>query len=150
MRKLALLIILFALIIFTFSIPFTGIPQYDSDVSIQHFFYEFFKLYNIQQSESLLLRKVGHVLFFGLLAFVIYLNLPHVELTKRGLLAWGVATILGFCDEVHQFFIVDRSGRFLDVMLDSFGAVLMLYVVLLVESMKALAGWVKGKVTSAR
>ncbi|WP_332698832.1 VanZ family protein [Halalkalibacter lacteus] len=72
-------------------------------------------------------RKCVHVTAFGLLALWFWLALRGKQ--HRYALAWGLATLYGAIDEWHQSFIPDRSGAVTDVLINSFGACLMLAIV---------------------
>ncbi len=87
---------------------------------------EFYTSYNYEFSLEFILRKIAHLSFFGLLALVFYWNLK--EQRYRYLKAWFCLVIFAFVDEVHQAFIIGRDGRIVDVIIDSFGAALLLYL----------------------
>ncbi|MET1030870.1 VanZ family protein [Domibacillus tundrae] len=73
------------------------------------------------------MRKLTHVRFFGLLAFLIYLNLP--ERRSPYLLSGGFTALFAFTDEIHQAFIAERNGRLMDIMLDVISGVIVLFLI---------------------
>ncbi|HBP63119.1 MAG TPA: VanZ family protein [Desulfosporosinus sp.] len=79
-------------------------------------------------SANLILRKCTHVTLFGILAVLLYkatgLNIQ---------LAWIMATLYGASDEIHQLFVPGRGSAMQDVAFDSFGAFLLLGVVVLIK-----------------
>lgn len=95
------------------------------------------------------LRKTGHFMGYGILAAMVFFALRNTNrdrlsalLRRRWgtflhdlwrmewvLLGVGVAIITASLDEIHQSFIPSRSGRWQDVMLDTFGAVVSQIVV---------------------
>ncbi|HWO98873.1 MAG TPA: VanZ family protein [Bacillus sp. (in: firmicutes)] len=95
-------------------------PQFEENVTIaflvdtESVFY--FPWMNVIQKEFIL-HKLGHVVFFSLLTIFMLLNMRETRL--RYVNAWLWTTLFAFTDEVHQFFVVGRSGRFVDVLLDS-------------------------------
>jgi VanZ family protein len=66
-------------------------------------------------------------LFFSLLTTVIYLNLK--EKRKRLFLSWVYATLFALTDEIHQSFIIGRSGRAMDIGLDSLASLLTILLI---------------------
>ncbi|MBN8250844.1 VanZ family protein, partial [Priestia flexa] len=87
---------------------------------------EFFTQYTYAFDAEFVLRKIAHLSFFGLLALLIYWNLPKMK--GRFVLAWLLLAGFAFMDEVHQAFIVGRDGRIIDVIIDSVGGALFLYL----------------------
>lgn len=69
------------------------------------------------------LHKLGHLLFYGFLAvFLFWRSSSYKKLLIKLILIIGFA----FADEVHQYFIVGRSGRLMDVLFDIFSVSLFL------------------------
>ncbi|MFS3928316.1 VanZ family protein [Priestia flexa] len=87
---------------------------------------EFFTAYSYGFNTEFILRKIAHITFFGILALLFYWNLR--ESKTRYIKAWILLTLFAFTDEVHQAFIVGRDGRIVDVLVDSFGGALFLYL----------------------
>jgi len=95
------------------------------------------------------LRKTGHFMGYGILAVLVFFALRNTNrdrlsalLRRRwgtcfhdlwrmewALLGVGVAIITASLDEIHQSFIPSRTGRWQDVALDTFGAVVLQIVV---------------------
>ena len=71
---------------------------------------------------NIIMRKTGHTVAFGLLAFLFWMALRGRRLAF--FYAWGLATFYGAIDEWHQSFIPTRDGRVSDVFINSFGALL--------------------------
>ncbi|MBE7041299.1 MAG: hypothetical protein E7400_04960 [Ruminococcaceae bacterium] len=76
-------------------------------------------------------RKTAHVglyLVLGALTFLLYKT--YCANTKRGcLIALGASVLYGASDELHQLFVSGRSGQITDVLLDGFGAVIGIFLV---------------------
>jgi VanZ family protein len=106
---------------------------------------------SVEQLDDVL-RKSGHFLGYGILAVLVFLALRNTNRDRvRALLQrpWGtqlrdfwrrewaligmlMTIITASFDEIHQTFIPSRSGRWQDVVLDTFGAaILMLMTYLL-------------------
>ena len=73
---------------------------------------------------SLLIRKCAHMSEYALLTFT-FIYAYKKNNSKYYLLAAFISTVLYACsDEFHQLFVESRSGNFLDVCIDSFGALI--------------------------
>ncbi|MCJ7842244.1 VanZ family protein [Lederbergia sp. NSJ-179] len=76
----------------------------------------------VAASLNVLFRKLVHLTAFGFLAILFYNSFEK----NRFLIAWGLTTFYAATDEFHQVFIPERTGSWLDVGLDSLGALLAL------------------------
>lgn len=81
---------------------------------------------------NFLLRKAAHLSAFGLLAIFLY----HCFRKYRFSLAWLLTTAYAATDEWHQLHVPGRDGKFSDVVLDSIGALLALYILIMVKKAK--------------
>ena len=72
------------------------------------------------------LRKCMHMTVYLILALLVVnaLNVSNVKLKRAYLLAFIICFIYACTDELHQTFIADRSGEFKDVLIDSFGSLI--------------------------
>lgn len=73
------------------------------------------------------IRKLAHMTEYAVLAMLLALHLGSYafgskNLRLRLLLAWLIAAAYAATDEVHQLFVDGRSGSFVDVCIDSAGA----------------------------
>ncbi|KHF38729.1 VanZ family protein [Halalkalibacter okhensis] len=82
-------------------------------------------------------RKGVHLAAFGILGLFFWLALRGVR--YRYVSAWGLATFYGAIDEWHQSFIPERSGVVSDVVIDSVGAFIVLFIVYLVERRRRIS-----------
>lgn len=95
-------------------------PHYEENVTLaflldtESVFY--FPWMNIVQTDFIL-HKIGHVVFFSLLTTFMFMNMKETKM--RYVNAWIWTTFFAITDEIHQFFVVGRSGRFVDVLFDS-------------------------------
>jgi VanZ family protein len=86
---------------------------------------------------DLLVKKGGHFLGYGLLAWLFYRALSQYftpSMTLR-LVSAALAIVYGLTDEVHQTFVPDREGRLRDVAVDGVGAL----------AVMLLTGWLEGR-----
>ncbi|MCR8629798.1 VanZ family protein [Paenibacillus radicis (ex Xue et al. 2023)] len=73
-----------------------------------------------------IIRKMAHVSLFGLLALFLFLA---NQKRKRALaIAWVLTTLYGATDEFHQIFTPGRTPAITDVGIDSFGAIVVLFL----------------------
>ncbi len=107
----------------------------------------------VQQLDEVL-RKSGHFLGYGILSVLVFLALRNTNRDRlRPLLQrpWGIylsdlwraewvligmltTIVTASFDEIHQTFIPSRTGRWQDVMLDTFGAAVLQLVVYLLST----------------
>jgi VanZ family protein len=138
MRHLFIVTIVISLSIITINtlIQMGNVPSFEAvytgETSVLFFLdanSSFYDLYSFREgSLSFLLRKLGHFVTYGFLAFVIFLTTPIDKLLLRGLLAISSASVIGLIDEIHQHFLMSRSGRLLDVYINSAGAIIFVLV----------------------
>ena len=69
-------------------------------------------------------KKSAHMLFFGVLALLIYRALIKSGIPKKKAVVWAilVSTFYGVTDEYHQSFSQVREARVRDVGFDGFGS----------------------------
>lgn len=77
------------------------------------------------------LRKLAHILVYSMLSLFILLNLQRFRM--RYTIAWLFTVSIAFVDEANQFMMEGRSGRLLDVTLDSTAAFILLSFVWLLS-----------------
>ncbi|MGG0750490.1 VanZ family protein [Priestia megaterium] len=87
---------------------------------------EFYTSYSYGFNLEFILRKIAHLSFFGVLSLLFYWNLK--EQRYRYVKAWLCLATFAFLDEVHQAFIIGRDGRIVDVMIDSLGGAILLFL----------------------
>ena len=79
---------------------------------------------NIYRYSVYPVRKYAHVFEYFVLYVLVFLYLDCYKMSlKNKLISALVISILYACsDEVHQLFVEGRDGRFIDVIIDSFGS----------------------------
>jgi VanZ family protein len=76
---------------------------------------------------DLLLKKAAHMVEYGILFLLIWQALPR---RRSGVvLAWMLTVLYAASDEFHQAFVPGRNGRWVDVVIDSAGALLAAFAV---------------------
>lgn len=89
-------------------------------------------------SPDLLLRKTGHFFVYGFVAILIFVLLPKKSIIFRGAVSTITASIIGFVDEYHQYFLIGRSGLLQDVLINMIGSVVAICVLVLFLGVFAL------------
>ncbi|MEK7470984.1 MAG: VanZ family protein [Patescibacteria group bacterium] len=71
-------------------------------------------------------KKSAHMLFFGVLAVLLYRALIKSGMSKKKAVVWAIlaSTFYGMTDEYHQSFSQAREARVRDVGFDGIGSVL--------------------------
>lgn len=74
---------------------------------------------------DLVVRKVGHMAVFGILALLAWRAVERTTTLRRPW-AWalGLTFVYALTDELHQAFVADRQASLLDVAIDAVGAVI--------------------------
>lgn len=77
------------------------------------------------------LRKCAHLTIYFILGMLFYLVLKEYNLNDKKLIALSIiCSIIYACsDEIHQLFIIGRSGEFKDVIIDTLGSILGILVI---------------------
>ena len=78
-----------------------------------------------------LIRKSAHMFLYFVLAILIYMSISKGNSYKYYILAFVLSAMYACSDEIHQLFIVGRSGEIRDVLVDSTGALIGLIIVYL-------------------
>lgn len=109
-------------------------PQYEENLDVQTFFSKdgmFFYPYQDIFHKEFILHKISHIVIFSILTILAYFNFK-----RKPIRAWLFVTIYACLDEIHQAFIVGRSGRAMDIVLDSAASFITIMVIFLIFIMK--------------
>jgi len=76
-------------------------------------------------------KKTGHMFLFGALAILIYRGLLGENIPKKKAAIWAVilAFFYGASDEFHQLFTQGREARIRDVVFDTLGAGIVIFLI---------------------
>ena len=79
------------------------------------------------ESLSFFIRKAAHFTEYAILGLLAYINLGYKD--KRHLV-WSVlfCFIYAISDEIHQYFVPMRACSFIDVIIDTSGAIFALFI----------------------
>lgn len=82
----------------------------------------FYHLYSIKEDYPYLaIRKTGHFFFYGFIAISLFRVGKWQSILVNGFFATILTIFIGILDEVYQYFLLGRSGRMLDVLVDGAG-----------------------------
>lgn len=97
--------------------------------------------------KDFILKKSAHVVEYAILTTLLYRALKEgkVEKKEAGVYAVILAFLYGMSDEFHQSFTPGREPRLRDVVFDTIGAVLAIYLIwkLLPKAPRKLKTWAK-------
>lgn len=81
--------------------------------------------------QDFIFKKTAHVLIFGLFAILLYraIRQEKVENKNAGLLSIFLTFAYGVTDEFHQSFTPGREPTFRDIIFDTIGAILAIYLI---------------------
>jgi VanZ family protein len=129
-RWVIMLILLMTIIFVATQLPYFKGENTESVIHQSHIFTNHFdtKLLN------LIVRKLTHLTVFGFLAVLFFKSIGRVRF--RYLLTWLFTTIYALSDEWHQSFVPGRESSYKDVLLDSFGAFLVLSFIYILKKRK--------------
>ncbi len=78
---------------------------------------------------NILLKKIGHFVVYGVLAWLVLRALSRTEyVTRQRWIAWGFAVLYAISDEFHQSFVPGRHPKGLDLLIDACGAATVLLI----------------------
>lgn len=132
-----LLIIIWMGVIFFFSNDTANESNKKSD-SIIIYFAERFGSSNLSSKEKkeviakyvVMVRKTAHFLVYFILGLLIISFVKEIKIINSKTMAIALLICFGYAcsDEFHQLFIRGRSGQLIDVMIDTSGAFLSIYL----------------------
>jgi VanZ family protein len=118
-------LVLWLIVIFIFSTDYFSATRTSSViVSILQYLFPSRPLQQLEFWHGVI-RKIGHVTEYGLLAFLTYrtMKLQQFDLTQARVRTMGFVLIAASFDELHQAFTLFRTPSPFDVGYDCFGAV---------------------------
>lgn len=84
-----------------------------------------------QELLSLMIRKAAHMSEYAFLALTVFYGLYQNKFNQKLLLPISllISFLYACSDEFHQLFIAGRSGQFIDVLIDTSGALIMIMII---------------------
>lgn len=90
-------------------------------------------LFNIDNTKllSLIIRKLAHFTEYLILGLIVY-NMIH-QYNKKNYIAIIICIIYAISDEIHQLYVPGRSCQILDMIIDTFGSMIGIYLLLFIK-----------------
>lgn len=82
---------------------------------------------------SLIIRKLAHFTEYFILGILIY-NLIH-SYNKKIYIGIIICVIYAISDEIHQLFVPGRSCQLLDILIDSMGSIVGIYLLYFIKKL---------------
>lgn len=140
MKKYFKIIFLIIWIIFIFYNSLqNGVKSNEASGTFVNLIYNLFNSLKINinvNTLSIIIRKSAHVIEFLILGILIYINLKdNIKGKYFYLYLILLPIVIAILDESIQTFIDGRSGNFIDVLIDSFGSMLGIYIIILITKL---------------
>ncbi len=81
-----------------------------------------------------IIRKLAHFSIYTVVGFLMMalMSTYNAKTIIRVSISFGIGVIYAISDEIHQYFIPGRSGRVFDVMIDSFGVLTGICIIMII------------------
>lgn len=127
-----LLVILWMILIFTMS-SFNSTESSNQSNFIVDIITNIFNITNINLL-SLIIRKLAHFTEYFILGILIY-NLIH-SYNKKICIAIIICVLYAISDEIHQLFVPGRSCQLLDILIDTMGSIVGIYLLYFIKKLQ--------------
>ena len=131
-----ILVILWMIVIFSFSNQKANDSSKLSDGLILKTVRIIEKITNKEYSDEEILekfvrpvRKLAHFTIYLILGVLVYLYIKEFNISNKFIVSLLICILYAISDEIHQLFIVGRSGKILDVLIDSLGSLTGIFVI---------------------
>lgn len=104
---------------------FTALPAFNDQHSVKFFIWIGMPTFLVHIIDFMV-RKLAHVILFAGLAFVAFQVIKPAR--RAYIVTWLFATLYAISDEWHQLYVPGRTASVRDVMIDSCGAFLVLFL----------------------
>lgn len=92
---------------------------------------------NYQGILTFIIRKVAHLSEYFILAILIYaVFILYMDIKRVKIYSIAAVFIYASTDEIHQLFVVGRSGTLRDVLIDTLGGIIAILTIKLIEYIK--------------
>ncbi len=86
-------------------------------------------------------RKLAHVTIYFILGFLVYLYIKDLKIDNKIIISILICVLYATSDEIHQLFILGRSGEVKDVLIDTLGSVLGILFLKILKSNKKIKNY---------
>jgi len=96
---------------------------------------QFFDINIGRHALNIIVRKIAHLVAFSLLGFCLASALKWLIKSRRLVfwLSWGVASVYGILDEIHQYFVPGRIFLISDMVINAAGALIGVSLALILD-----------------
>ena len=74
-------------------------------------------------------REIAHVTIYLVLGVLVYLYIKELKIDNKFIVSLLICVIYALSDEIHQLFIIGRSGNIIDVLIDSLGSIIGIFII---------------------
>lgn len=120
------LVLIWMLFIFTMS-SFNASTSSNQSNFIVNILIDLFNINNINNL-SLIIRKLAHLTEYLILGILIINMFNKNNFSNRYIISIIICILYAISDEIHQLFIQGRSCQITDVLIDSFGSIIGIYL----------------------
>ena len=131
-----ILVILWMIVIFSFSNQKANDSSKLSDGLILRTVRIIEKITNKEYSDEEILekfvrpvRKLAHFTIYLILGVLVYLYIKEFNISNKFIISLLICILYAISDEIHQLFIVGRSGKIIDVLIDSLGSLTGIFII---------------------
>ena len=131
-----ILVILWMIVIFSFSNQKANDSSKLSDGLILRTVRIIEKITNKEYSDEEILekfvrpvRKLAHFTIYLILGVLVYLYIKEFNISNKFIISLLICILYAISDEIHKLFIVGRSGKILDVLIDSLGSLTGIFII---------------------
>lgn len=82
------------------------------------------------------IRKTAHLSLYFVLGVLIFNLLKKYSINKQVLFSLIICFLYACSDEVHQYFVMNRTARLFDVLVDTLGSLIAILICLLFQKIK--------------
>lgn len=126
MKKInsVILVIVWMIFIFVMSSFNSDISSSQSDIAV-NFISNLFQIDSVNNI-SFIIRKLAHFIEYFILGLLVFNMIKFYN--KRWICAIVICMLYAISDEIHQIFVLGRSCQITDILIDSLGAVIGVYL----------------------
>ena len=98
------------------------------------------KIIEIQDKYTHITRKTAHFTIYLILGLLVGILLKEYNITTKQLIIYGIliCMVYAITDEIHQLFVIGRSGEIKDILIDTCGSTV---GILIINSIKKIKIW---------
>ena len=127
MKKLSIiLVILWMLLIFYYS-SMNGVVSTNQSEGLVSFFAKLIHYTGDVNTLRYIVRKIAHIVEYLVLGILVYNMFKYHNVKNIVIVSLLICVLYATSDEIHQLFISERTGKIIDVFIDSIGSLLGIY-----------------------